>query len=138
MAQCRTLSYSFPCIYIFSLENITLECPLIFSFIQKRENKLCSGNCYSLKARKSIFIVFNKLFDPWYVGWHNIAEFEASIKFKKINLDCQNWLNKNKTISMSSDNQNKTDCSWLITSNFGSYIILNFKFIEVNSKPRVK
>ena len=60
---------------------------------------------------KSIFIVFNKLFDPWYVGWGPIAEFEASIKFKKINLDCQNWLNKNKTILMSPDNQNKTDCT---------------------------
>ena len=82
---------------------------------------------------KSIFIDFKKQYDPWYNGWHNIAHFKALIKYKKINLDCQTWLYNSKTILMSPDHPNKTNCSWLITSDFGSYIILNFTFIEVIS-----
>ena len=87
---------------------------------------------------KSIFIVFNKQYDRWYNGWGPIADFVVLIKYKKINLDCQNWLINNKTILMSPDNHNKTDCSWLITSNFGSYIILSFTFIELESGEYIK
>ena len=61
----------------------------------------------------------------------------ALIKYKKINHDCQTWLDITTNILMSSNHPNNTNCSWLITANFGSYIILNFKFIEVNSKSRV-
>ena len=60
------------------------------------------------------------------------AKFIASINYKKINFDCQKWLDVKTNIFMSPNHPNRTNCSWLITSNFGSYIILNFKFIEVN------
>ena len=62
----------------------------------------------------------------------------ALIKYKKINHDCQTWLDINANILTSSDHSNNTNCSWLITAKFGSYIILNFKFIEVNSKSSSK
>ena len=81
---------------------------------------------------KSIFIDFHKQYDPYSMGWQN-ADFKALIKYKKYNLDCQTWLDVNKNILMSPEHPNKTNCSWLITSNFGSYIILNFIFIEVIS-----
>ena len=60
------------------------------------------------------------------------TEFKASIKYKEINFYCQTWLDVKKNILMSPNHPNNTNCSWLITTNFGSYIILNFKFIEVN------
>ena len=66
------------------------------------------------------------------------TEFEASIKYNKIMSDCQTWLDVNTNMLMSPNHPNNTNCSWLITANFGSYIILNFKFIEVNSKTRLK
>ena len=52
----------------------------------------------------------------------------ASIKYNKINPDCQSWLDNN--ILMSPNNPN-TNCSWIITRKFGSYITLDFSFIEV-------
>ena len=78
---------------------------------------------------KSIFIDFkkrNELLDE-------NTKFTVLIKYKKINFDCQTWLAAKKNILMSPNNPKNTDCSWLITSNFGSYIILNFQFIQVNS-----
>ena len=78
---------------------------------------------------KSMFIDFKKQLE-----WHDEnAKFIASINYKKINFDCQTWLDVEKNILMSPNNPKNTNCSWLITSNFGSYIILNFKFIQVNS-----
>ena len=65
------------------------------------------------------------------------VKLTALIKYKKINDECQTWLDVNTNFLMSSNHPNNTNCSWLITANFGSYIILNFKFIEVNSKSRV-
>ena len=61
------------------------------------------------------------------------TEFEASIKYNKINSFCQTWLDVNKNILMTPDYSSKINCSWHITSKFGSYIILNFEFIKVNS-----
>ena len=58
--------------------------------------------------------------------------FIAVIKHKKIYFDCQTWLDVEKNILMSPNHSNKANCSWLITSNFRSYITLDFKFIEVN------
>ena len=58
----------------------------------------------------------------------NSIEFTALIMYNKINLDCQFWLNNN--ILMSPINP-KINCSWIITRKFGSYIILEFSFIEV-------
>ena len=71
---------------------------------------------------KSIFIDFKKQID------YGTVEFLAFIKYNKINPDCQSWLNNN--ILMSPNNPN-INCSWIITRKFGSYITLDFKFIEV-------
>ena len=62
------------------------------------------------------------------------TEFEAYIKYEKIRSACQTWLNVRKTILSSPNHSSKTNCSWQIITNFGSYIVLNFTFIEVNSK----
>ena len=80
---------------------------------------------------KSLFIHFKKQYD-----W-GAVELESSIKYNMIMSACQTWLDVNINILMSPNHPNNTNCSWLITAKFGSYIILNFKFIEVNSKTRV-
>ena len=73
---------------------------------------------------KSIFIVFKK---QYLLG--NV-EFLAIIQYNKINPDCQSWLNNN--ILMSPNNPN-INCSWIITRKLGSYITLDFKFIQVKA-----
>ena len=77
---------------------------------------------------KSMYIEFWKEFS--YLS--DITELKASIKYKKINLDCQTWLDIDKNILMSPNHSINSNCSWLITSNFGTFIRLNFTFIEVN------
>ena len=71
---------------------------------------------------KFIFIDFKKP-DDW-----ETVEFLAFIKYNKINPDCESWMNNNILISPNNPNIN---CSWIITRKFGSYITLDFKFIEV-------
>ena len=71
---------------------------------------------------KSIFIDFKK-------QWSLTTKFLAFIKYNKINPDCQSWLDNNRIISPNNPNIN---CSWIITRKFGSYITLDFKFIEVS------
>ena len=78
---------------------------------------------------KSMFIDFKK---QNMLG-NQKAEFEAFIKYNKIMSVCQTWLDVKENILMSPNHSNYTNCSWLITSNFGYYIILNFKLIEVYS-----
>ena len=76
---------------------------------------------------KSIFIDFKKMDLGW--GWNSgTIEFVASIKYNKINSDCQSWLDNNVLMSPNYPNIN---CSWLITRKFGAYITLDFNFIEV-------
>ena len=75
---------------------------------------------------KSMFIDFKKQHD------FGAVKLEALIKYKKINFDCQTWFDVKKNSLMTPNHPNNTNCSWLITANFGYYIILNFKFIEVN------
>ena len=65
------------------------------------------------------------------------VKVEAAIKYNKVMSDCNNWLDADTNILKSPNYLNSTKCTWLIRANFGSYIILNFKFIEVNSKTRV-
>ena len=78
---------------------------------------------------KSMYIDFKKEFN-----FENAKnEFKALIKYKKINFDCQSWLDVEKNILMSPNYTSNINCSWLITSDFGSYIILDFILIEVNS-----
>ena len=82
---------------------------------------------------KTMFIDFKKGYQKEYVLQNVNTTVTASIKYKKINFDCQTWLDVNTTILMSPNHPINTNCSWLITSKFGSYIILDFTFIEVNS-----
>ena len=71
---------------------------------------------------KSILIDFKKQ------DQYGTVKFVAFIKYNKINPDCQSWLNGH--ILMTPNNPN-INCSWIITQKFGSYITLDFKFIEV-------
>ena len=75
-------------------------------------------------AGKSMFIDFKKQFSLY----SQFSHFNTSIKYNKINLDCQSWLKNNVLMSPNHPNVN---CSWTITAKFGSYITLNFIFIEV-------
>ena len=59
---------------------------------------------------------------------YGTVEFVATLTYNKINPDCQSWLDNNILISPYNPNIN---CSWIITRKFGSYITLDFKFIEV-------
>ena len=77
---------------------------------------------YISSRGKSIFIDFKKQLQ------FGTVEFVATIKYNKINPDCQSWLDNNSLISPNNPNIN---CSWIITRKFGSYIILEFSFIEV-------
>ena len=79
-----------------------------------------------------MFIDFKSMFDHY----QSIVDFTALIKYKKFNHDCQSWLDVNTNSLTSPNNAKNSNCTWLITANFGFYIILNFKFIEVNSKSR--
>ena len=70
---------------------------------------------------KSIFIEFKKQYAL-------AVEFVASIKYSKINHDCQSWLDQN---ILKSPNNPNINCSWIITRKFGAFITLDFNFIEV-------
>ena len=82
---------------------------------------------------KTLFIDFKKQFK---FLEHEMTEVEATIKYNKIISACQIFLDVNTNILTSPNYPYTTNCTWLITSNFGFYIILNFKFIEVGSKVR--
>ena len=100
------------------------------------EEQLKIGEAYgnsNNKLLKSISSSGNSMFIDFKKQFHvGAVEFKASIKYNKIMSDCQTLLDVKKNILMSPNNPNNTNCSWLITSNFGSYIILYFKFIDVN------
>ena len=70
---------------------------------------------------KTMFIDFKK-------QYFYIVTFVASIKYNKINTVCQSWLDNNILLSPNNPNIN---CSWIITRQFGSYITLDFSYIEV-------
>ena len=78
---------------------------------------------------KALFIDFKK---QYYWG---TVEVLAAIKYKKMNSDCQTWidLENNVLITPADLNtyNNSINCNWLITANFGSYITLKFAFIDV-------
>ena len=76
---------------------------------------------------KSMFIDFKK---PFTFLSNTINEFAASIKYKKINSECQSWLDLTNNLIMSPSHP-KMNCSWLITGKYGSFIILEFSHIEV-------
>ena len=71
---------------------------------------------------KTMFVDFKKQ------TINEIVKVLAYIKYKKIDQDCQSWLSNNILMSPNSPNIN---CSWIITRKFGSYITLDFSFVEV-------
>ena len=75
---------------------------------------------------KSMFIDFKKQYSYTLVA--GTVEFVASIKYNKINPNCQSWMDNNVLMYPNHPNIN---CSWLITRQFGAYITLDFNFIEV-------
>ena len=93
------------------------------------------GNSYNKLLKsisstgKSMFIDFNYQYE---YSDENL-NFIALIKYKKFNFDCQTWLDADENILMSPDTTSKNNCSWMLSADFGSYIILDFTFIDVNS-----
>ena len=77
-----------------------------------------------------MILEFNKRFWEANVafGIFPTVEFVASIKYNKIIPDCQSWLDGNVLISK---NDTKINCSWIFNGKFGSYLTLDFRFIEV-------
>ena len=87
------------------------------------------GSAPSHKVMKSISSSGKTMFvDLKKLLYLETIEFVASIKYKKIDQECQSWLSNNKLMSPNSPNIN---CSWIITRKFGSYITIDFNFIEV-------
>ena len=78
---------------------------------------------------KALFIDFKK---QYYEG---TVEVLAAIKYKKMNSDCQTWIDLENNILMTPADlntfNNSINCNWLITTYFRSYIILKFTFIDV-------
>ena len=78
-----------------------------------------SGNSMFLKFKKEDVVV-----NP---------EFSASIYYNKIsNTNCPSWTDFSTSGWMSSSHSN-IDCSWLITRQFGSYLTLKLRNVEVKS-----
>ena len=62
------------------------------------------------------------------------AELKAIIKYNKFVSECQIWLDLKSSILKSPDKyENNLNCSWLLSSTFGSYINLIFNNIYVSS-----
>ena len=58
----------------------------------------------------------------------------ALIKYNKFFPKCQTWLDFERNTLMSPDTYgDNVDCSWLLSSDFGSYIILHFDHLQVSS-----
>ena len=80
---------------------------------------------------KQMFIDFKK------ESYWGTVSFFATIKYKKIDPDCQTWFDLEKHVLRSPKNfKNKKyiNCSWVITKSFGYYISLYFSFIKVYIK----
>ena len=78
---------------------------------------------------KALFIDFKKQYTA------DTVEVLAAIKYKKMNSDCQTWIDLENNVLMTPNDlntyNNSINCNWLITANFGSYITLIFTFIDV-------
>ena len=78
---------------------------------------------------KALFIDFKKQ-----TPYGNVRVL-AAIKYKKMNSDCQTWIDLENNVLMTpadiNISNNSINCNWLITMNFGSYITLKFTFIDV-------
>ena len=78
---------------------------------------------------KALFIDFKK---QYYFG--NV-EVIAAIKYKKMNSDCQTWIDLENNVLMTPVDLNTYNnsfiCNWLINMHFGSYITLKFIYLDV-------
>ena len=82
----------------------------------------------SISSSGMMFIDFKKQ-----TKYGNV-ELKALIKYSKFMPDCQTWLDLEQNTLKSSDKYgNNFNCNWLLSSNFGSYIILHFDHIYVSS-----
>ena len=68
-------------------------------------------------------------------GTKTILEVLASIKYKKMNSDCQTWIDLENNVLMTPVDLNTYNnsfiCNWLINMHFGSYITLKFIYLDV-------
>ena len=97
------------------------------------DKSLLIGELFGTHSIKSISSSGNSVFIDFKnhkTFVYNINKFVASIKYKKLNSDCQSWLDLANNIIIS-PNHSTMNCSWLITRKFGSFIILKFSYIEV-------
>ena len=64
-----------------------------------------------------------------------IVEVLVEIKYKKMNSDCQTWIDlENNVLTTPVDlntYNNSFICNWLINMHFGSYITLKFIYLDV-------
>ena len=80
---------------------------------------------------KTLFIDFKKQY------YYGTVEVLAAIKYKKMNSDRQKWIDLENNVLMTPADLNTynkiINCNWLITTNLGFYITLQFTFIDVIS-----
>ena len=94
-------------------------------------------------TESSLQIAFNTITTLFFleIGTSHLI-IKASIKYNKIDSNCQKWLNYTSKFLLSPNypNQynNNIKCTWLISAKFGSYLELTFKFIEVNQARIIK
>ena len=87
-------------------------------------------------TRSSLLIAFNT-FKFIFFDLNGVSHLiiKASIKYNKIDPNCQKWLNYTNKFFLSpnypNEYNNNIKCTWLISAKFGSYLELAFKFIEV-------
>ena len=92
----------------------------VYGFYENKKQK-------SISSSGMMFIDFKKQ-----ASFGN-ATLEAKIKYNKLMPDCQNWLDMEKNTLKSPEKYGiNFNCSWLLSSNFGSYIILHFNHVYVS------
>ena len=78
---------------------------------------------------KALFIDFKKQ------DYGGTVEVLAAIKYKKMNSDCQTWIDLENNVLMTPVDLNTYNnsfiCNWLINMHFGSYITLKFIYLDV-------
>ena len=79
---------------------------------------------------KDLFIDFKKQ------EYYGIVQILAAIKYKKMNSDCQTWIDFETNVlktpaNLNTYNNNNINCHWLITTNLGYHISLKFTFMDV-------
>ena len=89
----------------------------------------------SISSSGMMFIHFRKEHSGSTIAYGDTkAELKAIIKYNKFVSECQIWLDLKSSILKSPDKyENNLNCSWLLSSNFGSYINLIFNNIYVSS-----